>query len=95
MKVQLTRRALADLAAIFEYIHRENPRAAQRVTTRLQQVIEQISEFPEMGQRADLEGIRRMPAGPYPYIVLYEVMHDVVVIHHIRHGARRPWRGDR
>ena len=30
------------------------------------------------------------PVVRYPYLVFYEVINNEVIIHHIRHGRRRP-----
>jgi toxin ParE1/3/4 len=95
MKVRVTRDAFFDLDGIFAHIAKDSPAAAANVVDRIERVFERLSHFPESGQKTDLEGIRRLPITPYPYLVLYEVTATEVVIHHIRHGARRPWKGER
>ena len=45
-----------------------------------------------MAQETREAGVRRIPAGRYPYLVYYTVEAEEVVILHVRHGARRwPW----
>jgi addiction module RelE/StbE family toxin len=95
MKVRVTRDALADLDAIFAYIAKENPTAAAKVVDTIERLIKQLSDFPERGQKSSLDGIRRLPVVRYPYAIFYEVGRGEVVIHHVRHGARRPWTGER
>ncbi len=34
--------------------------------------------------------MRRLVVSPYPYLIFYRVADDALVIHGIRHGARRP-----
>jgi plasmid stabilization system protein ParE len=48
-----------------------------------------------MAQETREPGVRRIPAGRYPYLVYYTVEANEVVILHVRHGARRsPWEED-
>jgi plasmid stabilization system protein ParE len=50
-------------------------------------------EMPYMGEATRKSGFRRFPVGNY--LIVYEVGQDEVVIHYIRHGARRrPWEGE-
>jgi plasmid stabilization system protein ParE len=32
----------------------------------------------------------RIIASPYPYLIFYQATEDEIVIHGVRHGARRP-----
>jgi toxin ParE1/3/4 len=34
--------------------------------------------------------LRRMIVSPYPYLIFYEATADEIVIHGVRHAARRP-----
>lgn len=93
MKVRYTRRALANIDRIFRTIARDNPSAAERVVDRIEDLIRQLADAPHMAEAADIPGIRRLPAGRFPYLIFYEVAADEIIIHHVRHGARRPWAG--
>ncbi|MEJ0077085.1 MAG: type II toxin-antitoxin system RelE/ParE family toxin [Alphaproteobacteria bacterium] len=95
MRVRYTRRALANIDRIFHFIVRENPAAAVRVVARIEGLIGQLADVPEMGEAEEMAGIRRLVAMPFPYLIFYEVAADEVIVHHIRHGARRPWAGPR
>jgi toxin ParE1/3/4 len=93
MKVRYTPRSLANIDRIFEYIARENPAAASRVMARFEDLIGQIADIPEMAADSGMPGIRKLVVAPYPYLIFYEVGSDEVIIHHVRHAARRPWSG--
>jgi toxin ParE1/3/4 len=95
MKVRYTRRALANIDTIFRNIARDNPAAAERVVARIEDLVRQLAEIPHMGEAANIPNIRRMPALRFPYLIFYEVVDDEIIVHHVRHGARRPWRGER
>ena len=46
-----------------------------------------------MGEAIRESRFRRFPVGGY--LIVYEVGTDEVVIHYVRHGARRrPWEGE-
>jgi addiction module RelE/StbE family toxin len=90
MKVRYERGALADLEEIFAYIEAENPPAAARLVVRIEAAVGRISENPYIGQRTRNPLFRRLPLGEY--LIVYEVGATEVVIHYVRHGARRrPW----
>jgi hypothetical protein len=43
-----------------------------------------------MAPPVDRAGHRRLPVLRYPYVVLYRIAADELLILHIRHTARRP-----
>ena len=49
MKLRYARGALSDLDEIFSYIARDNPTAAARLVTRIEQVAALIAERPYIG----------------------------------------------
>lgn len=93
MKLRYERGALADLDEIFAYVAQENRAAAARLVARIEQVAARISETPYLGEATRKPRFRRFPVGDY--LIVYEVGQDEVVIHYVRHGARRrPWEGE-
>lgn len=93
MKLRYERGALADLDEIFSYIAQDNRPAAARLVARFEQAAERIAEQPQIGQETRNPRFRRWPVGNY--LIVYEVGEDEVVIHYVRHGARRrPWEGE-
>jgi toxin ParE1/3/4 len=49
MRVEWTVFALADREAIFDYIVQDSPRAAIAVDDRIEQQVDMLEQFPEMG----------------------------------------------
>jgi toxin ParE1/3/4 len=93
MKLRYERGALADLDEIFTYIARDNRHAAARLVARIEEVAARIAETPFMGETARKSRFRRFPVGNY--LIVYEVERDQVIIHYVRHRARRrPWEGE-
>jgi toxin ParE1/3/4 len=92
MKLRYERGALADLDEIFAYIARDNRKAAARLVARIEQTAARIAEMPYMGEATRKSRFRRFPVGNY--LIVYEVEEQEVIIHYVRHGARRrPWEG--
>jgi toxin ParE1/3/4 len=90
MKLRFGRGALSDLEEIFAYIAADNPDAAARLVARIEEVTKRIAASPFMGQATRRSSFRRFPVGNY--LIVYEVGRDEVIIHYVRHGARRrPW----
>jgi toxin ParE1/3/4 len=93
MKLRFERGALADLDEIFTYIAQDNPPAAARLVTRIEEVAARIAATPYIGEATRKSNFRRFPVGNY--LIVYEVGQDEVIIHYVRHGARRrPWEGE-
>jgi len=90
MKVRYSRRAVADLVGIADYIREHNPRAALAVEKQIRASIGRLEMFPFSGRPTDDLSIRMFPITRYPYLVFYEVLEGEVFIHHIRHGRREP-----
>jgi plasmid stabilization system protein ParE len=78
-QVVWTKRALADLMAIREYIGQFSPLAAQRIAARLRSAAESLAEHPERGRLATAT-LRELVVVP-PY-------EDAVRIVRIRHAAQ-------
>jgi plasmid stabilization system protein ParE len=86
-----TRRALAELAEIQEFIAQDNPRAAAAELDRVDRAIQQLAagelSGPEVtfrnGQRA-----RRWPVPPYR--IYYRRTRNRTTILRVYHGAQRP-----
>ncbi len=93
MKLRYERGALSDLNEIFSYIARDNPGAASSLVTRVEEIAAKIAASPYLGEVTRNPRFRRFPIGKY--MVVYEVGADEVIIHYVRHGARRrPWEGE-
>jgi toxin ParE1/3/4 len=93
MKLRYERGALTDLDEIFAYIAQDNRAAAARLVARIEEVVARIAELPYIGEATRKSRFRRFPVGNY--LIVYEVGQDEVIIHYVRHGARRrPWEGE-
>jgi toxin ParE1/3/4 len=81
--------ALARLQEIRAYVALDKPDAAERLATRIVAVVEALRNHPRLGRAGTEPGIRELIIGGTPYIVLYRVRGQRVIISTIWHGAQR------
>lgn len=81
--------ALERLRQIRAYVSGDKPEAASRLATRIVAVVEALREHPYLGRAGAEPGIRELVIGGTPYIVLYRVRGERVIIGTIWHGAQR------
>jgi plasmid stabilization system protein ParE len=90
MKLRFAPRAVRDLEAIGDYIRSKNPVAAVKVRAAILATLQMLVQFPHAGRAQSTEGVRKIVARRYPYIVYYSVdaaAQEIVVIA-INHPAR-------
>jgi plasmid stabilization system protein ParE len=90
VRLRYTREALADLDAALEHSAKHWPQVAERVQGRIQTLIHLLLQHPHIGQLTSRRGMRRLIASPYPYLIFYRATEDEIIIHGVRHSARRP-----
>jgi len=81
--------AAADFAAIVEYIRKQNPSAAERVSSKIYDGIVSLASFPRKGRPGRTKGTRELVFSPLPYIAVYRVKNGVVEIARVLHGSQR------
>jgi toxin ParE1/3/4 len=88
MKLRFTRRARRHIDRIHDYIARRNPAAAARVIARIRQTADTLSSLPFIGHEGLLPNTREMNVTGLPYVVVYRVQENTVVILSVFHGAQ-------
>jgi plasmid stabilization system protein ParE len=92
MKIEFTKRAVADLRKIGANSYPFGETVTLAVETRIREVIAHIAAHPEAAAPVvERPGMRVAPLIRYPYRIFYRVLEDRVRILHIRHTSRRPW----
>ena len=93
MRVEYSKRAIADLRQIASYHARsDNPAVAERIAARIQEVVAQITGSPLSGRSVTQRpGVRVVLLVTYRYKIFYRVAGDTIRIIHIRHTSRRPY----
>ena len=90
MKLRYTRKAASELAEVLAYIDERSPQGARRVKASIEATIDLLLQHPYSGRLTSKGRLRRVVAYPFPYLIFYRVTKDEIVIHGVRHGARRP-----
>jgi addiction module RelE/StbE family toxin len=90
-KIRYLTTAEDDLYSIADYISEDNPRAADRMIDRFEQVINRLEFSPFAGKVPDDDELRKrnyrmLIVGKY--LVFYKVKEKAVEIYRIIHGAR-------
>ncbi|MFA5843506.1 MAG: type II toxin-antitoxin system RelE/ParE family toxin [Coriobacteriia bacterium] len=91
--VRLTPAAADDLDGAFAYVGERDRRGAAELLDRLQDAVERLANFPEMGVTLPVEDFELLTPGirflvVEPYLVFYRVLDDRVVILRILHSRR-------
>ena len=76
------------LRQIRDYVARDKPDAAERLATRIVAVVEALRDHPYLGRAGAEPGIRELVIGSTPYMVLYRVEGQRVIISTIWHTAQ-------
>lgn len=89
MRVLITARAERDLDAHVTYLLQRNPEAAIRIADAILTQIASLAEFPFRTRPGRVPGTRELVIAGYPYVVVFEVLADEVVILHINHARQQ------
>jgi toxin ParE1/3/4 len=89
MKLRYTRRALADVVAIADYVVVHNPSAAADIEAAIASTIGLLTDFPLLGRSRPELDARALGVPRYPFTVYYRIDGDEIWIVHIRDDRRR------
>jgi len=85
--VQWRPKAIEDLARIVTHISEENPVAARQVGRELLLAGDSLTLFPYRGRHGLVPGTREL-VSYYPYILVYRLIGDKIIVLRIWHGAQ-------
>ena len=87
MRLVFDEKALADLDVIRQWISAESPKSADAVIERLLAECLTLIVFPKMGRVGKEPGTRELAVIEYPYLIVYRLAGDDVVIVGIPHTS--------
>jgi toxin ParE1/3/4 len=87
-RIELSRTALADFDARYDYIARENPRAAADVLRALDHSIQLLADQPKLGRIYRHRRLRLRLLTHGNYLVFYRERPGVIEIIRVIHGRR-------
>ena len=70
MKIRWSPDAAADFAGIVEFIHKQNPSAANRVARTVYESVSSLESFPNRGRPGRVEETRELVLSPLPFVVV-------------------------
>jgi toxin ParE1/3/4 len=90
MNVVIHEAALADLESIFDWISKDNPRAAAELVRRIRSRVNRlaVAGLPHIGRPGLIEGTRELVEGPYIVVYAVDEPLDQVTVLAVIHGAR-------
>jgi toxin ParE1/3/4 len=90
MRILWSRRAIANLTALRDYIAEDSPASAAMVAQRVLTTIEMLAKQPQIGRPGRIAGTRELIVPGTPYIVPYRVRGDKLELIAVFHG-RQNW----
>jgi plasmid stabilization system protein ParE len=78
------------MTEVLDYIEARSPSGAEHVKRRLLDIVDLLADHPNSGQTTNKGTLRRVVVTPYPYIIFYRADATAIIIHGVRHTARRP-----
>lgn len=88
MNVNFTPQAISDLSEIHDHITEFDSNAADRILSRIRQVIEIFESFPLLGREGSIHGTREFAISGLPYTIVYRITSavdlDILTIVHQR-----------
>lgn len=89
LKLRWTLPAFKQLREARLYVEAENPHAAPMLGKRIEDGMQRLTLFPEMGRVGRRAGTRELVIPGTPLIVTYRITADTVEVLSVIHGARR------
>ena len=87
-------RFTANLQRQYAYLREQNPSAALAVRERIVQAASRLSAFPLSGRGGRLPDTRELVVPDLPYLIIYRVRGEDVIIANLFHTSRKwPWAG--
>lgn len=88
MRLVWSKRFRDEMRREVSYIKARNPTAAEAVRQRIAKAVRRLRQFPEAGRAWRFAGSRELMIPGLPYIVIYKVVGDEVVVGQLFHASR-------
>jgi toxin ParE1/3/4 len=92
MAIVWTTSARHDVNAVWDFIEAQNPDAAELVSSEILRAVEGLLQFPRRGKPGRVKETRELVISGLPYVVVYLLADERVVILRVLHGAQ-DWPG--
>jgi toxin ParE1/3/4 len=88
MQLRWTIVAADDLEGIAEYLYEKSPQNAAQVIRKIYDAPSNLRNYPNLGRPGKKDGTRELVITPLPYIVVYQIIDEIIYILRILHGAQ-------
>jgi toxin ParE1/3/4 len=88
--VSLSNRAEAELDLAVAFVRESNPRVSKVLHLTIERALESLEIFPNRGRPGQIDGTRELVVQGTPFIIVYSVSDDEVLIARIRHTSQDP-----
>jgi addiction module RelE/StbE family toxin len=78
-----------ELLKLVTYVHPRNRNAALKLHRRTRERVRQLEKFAFSGRTGRMPGTRELVIGKSPYIAVYTVEADIVIVHHVFHTSQQ------
>jgi addiction module RelE/StbE family toxin len=90
VRIEWSSAAVADLEAIADWIEQDRGiETASRVVRSLYEAIQSLRTMPYRGRYGRLENTRELVVPRMPYLVVYQIYEQHLVVLNVVHGAQR------
>ena len=90
MRLAWSAHAVDDLKAISEYVEQDRDlTTANRVTRKIYEAIQSLRSMPYRGRSGRLADTREIVVPGLPWIIIYQITQERVLVLNIVHGAQR------
>lgn len=87
-QLKFTANALRNIVEAEEYIARDKPKAAADIVKAIYEAASSLKQFPEVGRAGKVSGTRELVVKSSPYIIVYRIRAERVVISAVLHHSR-------
>lgn len=87
MKIRWTKDALRSLEEIYTYIASDRPAALKKVVIQIENNIQKLNDFPELGRTGRIKGTRELIVAGTSYIIIYRIKDRYIEILLILHSS--------
>ena len=89
MRIRWTEGADNNLDQLFEYIALDNPLAAVATVHKIINAAQMLADYPTIGIRGRERGTRELVVAGLPFIIIYAVRRDDLVVIRVLHAAMK------
>lgn len=89
MRIRWTEGAVGNLDQVEKYVELENPPAAVATVNKIIDSAQVLADYPTIGKRGRERGTRELIVAGLPYIVIYALQREELVILRVLHSSMK------